>query len=40
MKNSQQMELPGIDTRGNSWAVPVVRWIGKRIDEAMSGGIL
>ena len=33
-------DAPRYKALGNSWAVPVVRSIGKRIDEAMSGGIL
>ena len=28
-------DSPRYKAIGNSWAVPVVRWIGKRIDEAL-----
>ena len=30
-------DSPRYKARGNSWAVPVVRWIGKRIDKALKG---
>ena len=30
-------DSPRYKAIGNSWAVPVVRWIGKRIDRALKG---
>lgn len=30
-------DSPRYKAIGNSWAVPVVRWIGKRIDKALKG---
>jgi site-specific DNA-cytosine methylase len=34
-KKSESPDGPRYKALGNSWAVPVVRWIGERIDRAV-----